>query len=477
MKEGVSKVKFIYTNDIHANIKNVPLLSSFIKSVKYSEETEGEKVIVLDAGDFLDDIVLECYSTNGLSMAQILSNIPYDAITLGNHDIGVSQLNNIAKLREALNIPLLGANLYSADNNSLLNGVNSSIIIELDSMKIGVIGISYNFSERLFKALGGNIRDWKVVLHEEIKKLKSQGIGFIVLLSHLGLPTDLKIPEEFPDINLIIGGHTHDLLEAPMKKKDTLILQAGEKLKHIGVLSVEIDNISGKTLKFENKVILTEELDADYFTLENIRNIQIQLTESLAYELGYCNSDDPSKEGCAHLIAKLMKQKTNVDIGMMNTGFLFTSLSTGEIKDQHLWDMLPYALQPTVINVRGEHLKEAIELFLTQEVQNRRITDYEHKLGTMCFAGLKVVYDSSRDDGSKVINLELDKGDWDDNKKYSIVSNDFIAFGHPKLFPLRNSSEPVLEPYTIRDLLKEYIVKTRHLTLNTDYSTCKLENI
>ncbi|PKG44384.1 MULTISPECIES: bifunctional UDP-sugar hydrolase/5'-nucleotidase [unclassified Planococcus (in: firmicutes)] len=461
MKDNSSNIKIIYTNDIHGSVEKIPSLSNIVNKIKLEAEFSGETVIVLDAGDFLDDLVLECYSTYGIAMAQILANIPYDAITIGNHDIAVSQMKNTIELKKALKTNLLGANLYDLENKSLFNGLESSLIIDLPLTKIGVIGVSCDFPQDSLNILGIVARDWKSVLEEEIKKLKSNDVKFIILLSHLGLPIDLKVAEEFNEINLIVGGHTHDLLKSPIQKKNTLIVQAGETLKQVGILDIKIDNESGEILFLKEDIVSTEKVEDNKFVVNEIKNIQDNLFKELKREIGYNDIEDSTREICAQLLSNIMKQKTKADIGMMNTGFLFKSLPKGRILEKDIWEMIPYSLQPTVFNIKGKYLEEAIRLFFTKEIQNRRITDYEHKLGKMCFAGLNVNFILDETFNSEFMKIELEESDWDPNKVYKIVTNDFIAYGHPQIYPLKKSRNVNMEPYTLRDMFIEYILSMK----------------
>ena len=50
----------------------------------------------------------------------------------------------------------------------------------------------------------------------EAKKLKSQGVNIIIGLGHAGYENDKELARYVPDIDLVIGGHTHTFLYTGM---------------------------------------------------------------------------------------------------------------------------------------------------------------------------------------------------------------------------------------------------------------------
>ena len=63
------------------------------------------------------------------------------------------------------------------------------------------------------------------VLKEVLPEVKEQA-DIIILLSHQGTAVDRLTAEEFSEIDLILGGHSHDLISKPEKINNTYMVQA-----------------------------------------------------------------------------------------------------------------------------------------------------------------------------------------------------------------------------------------------------------
>lgn len=68
----------------------------------------------------------------------------------------------------------------------------------------------------------------KVLISDEIpritteaQKLKEKGVSLIIALGHSGYYKDLEIAELVPDVDVVVGGHSHSFLFSgkPQKKK------------------------------------------------------------------------------------------------------------------------------------------------------------------------------------------------------------------------------------------------------------------
>jgi 2',3'-cyclic-nucleotide 2'-phosphodiesterase (5'-nucleotidase family) len=138
---------------------------------------------------------------------------------------------------------------------------------EVAGVKIGIIGVIWPKTYTIVKA--ANVEGYDFLsatdtLKELIPKLKAGGAKFIVVLSHNGLDDDKMIAEEVPDINVIVGGHSHSTVKDPVKVKDTLIVQAGCKGKYLGKLDLTLDSETGKILKATEKDELIPIIDKKY---------------------------------------------------------------------------------------------------------------------------------------------------------------------------------------------------------------------
>ena len=135
-------------------------------------------------------------------------------------------------------------------NNSIggtneLGEIFPAIIKEVDGEEVGIIGLTTE--DTVFLANPGDDIEFENAIekaNETIDMLEAQGVDKIIALSHLGYQPDLVFAEKVDGIDVIVGGHSHTKLDSPVvveKEEPTLIVQANEYLKYLGVLDVTFD--------------------------------------------------------------------------------------------------------------------------------------------------------------------------------------------------------------------------------------------
>ena len=109
---------------------------------------------------------------------------------------------------------------------------SSRIIKSVHGVKIGLFGLTARFNP-YYHLLGWDAVEIRPVIDEIVKGLKDK-TDIIVLLSHLGINEDQMIARDYPEIDLIIGGHTHHLLKNGEEIGNTLLTAAGKHVQYIG---------------------------------------------------------------------------------------------------------------------------------------------------------------------------------------------------------------------------------------------------
>ena len=244
-KEKFIKISILHTNDMHSHIEpftrgrnkgigGMAQRAALIKKLKQ----ENEHVLLLDAGDiFQGTPYFNMYG--GELEFKLMSEMKYDAATIGNHDFD-NGLSGLYKQLPHAKFPFLCANYDFS--YTLLNGLFEPFkIFERGGVKIGVFGIGIELDGLVPKTLYND-----TIYYDPIEKsnhfanhLKHDlNCDLIICLSHLGFKyknkkiSDIILAEQTKNINLIIGGHTHTFLNQPILKqnseqKEVLIAQVG----------------------------------------------------------------------------------------------------------------------------------------------------------------------------------------------------------------------------------------------------------
>jgi 5'-nucleotidase len=270
------KLTILHTNDMHSHIhpftsgRNKGLggmaqRAALIKQIRKQEE----HVLLLDAGDiFQGTPYFNVYG--GELEFKLMSEMKYDAVTLGNHDFD-NGLEGLKKQLPHANFPFLIAN-YDFSETILKNTFKPYKVFRKGDLKIGVFGIGIELEGLVPKKLYQNTvyQDPISTANHYANLLKQkERCDLVICLSHLGFKykgekiSDMTFAGQTHDIDLIIGGHTHTFLKNPVKQlnldeKEVLINQVGWAGINIGKIDYHfsqndgLKKVLGRSIFIEN---------------------------------------------------------------------------------------------------------------------------------------------------------------------------------------------------------------------------------
>lgn len=278
-QESTVRFTILHTNDEHSHLIPHPAiddhpvmnnsaqggyarLAGAINEIKREKEGIDEPVLILSGGDILGGPAFGWLPLKEGVAAEmkLFQMIGYDAITIGNHefDYGSDQYANYLR---AAGYPeahsetvLLGANTKPPTDHPLTEmNIRSYFIKELSNgLKVGIFGLIGN------DAINKTADPDPVIFDDPIesariavKELLDSGVDIVIALTHSGVYEDRELANAVPEIDIIVGGHTHTPLYEPIKVGKTVIVQAGSYLRYLGVLEMEWDR-EERSLKVVN---------------------------------------------------------------------------------------------------------------------------------------------------------------------------------------------------------------------------------
>lgn len=229
------KLTILHTNDMHSRIEPFPLtdksfggkggfarLATLIAEIRAKEKN----VLLLDSGDvFQGTPYFNMY--HGELEYKLMSRMGYDVGTIGNHEFDEG-LDNIAKQMQHLNFPLVSAN-YDFSKTVLADKIPNYTVVTKAEKRIGVFGLGVALKGLVGKSNYGNTiyKEPVSVANSIAKHLKEEEkCDLVVCLSHLGYSyensriSDIEMVKQIENVDIILGGHTHTLLEKPEQHKD-----------------------------------------------------------------------------------------------------------------------------------------------------------------------------------------------------------------------------------------------------------------
>jgi len=246
-KNELVKITILYTNDTHSRIEPFPpndvespniggfaRRAALIKKIRIQENN----VLLFDAGDIFQG-TLYFNLFKGEPELKLMSEMKYDAATIGNHEFD-NGVEEFSKQLENANFPFISSN-YDFSKTILKDKILPYKVFKIENIKIGVFGLGINPDGLINKNKFG-----KTIYNDALEKANEMSYflkedlncDLVICLSHLGYQHknkqcgDICIAKNTKYINLIIGGHTHTFLEEPTRlnnqdNTETLIVQCG----------------------------------------------------------------------------------------------------------------------------------------------------------------------------------------------------------------------------------------------------------
>lgn len=198
----------ISTNDMHASIEAMPRLATLVKEY----EALGE-VVVVDSGDRVTgNAYVDDDHRPGVPMIELINEIGYDVVTLGNHefDKGHDALNAMV---EASDFEWVCANMTDLKGDSKIKPYTTLSVAGIDLGIVGVVDTDFGG-----RPMGGDasyvdfsFTDDRTTAYEVCQEVAPHH-DYTILLSHMGYDGDRRLAEMQPACNWIAGGHSHDIV-------------------------------------------------------------------------------------------------------------------------------------------------------------------------------------------------------------------------------------------------------------------------
>ena len=280
--EKAYRLTVLHTNDVHSRIDPFPMdggvnqgLGGVAARAEIIEKIrrEEEHVLLLDAGDiFQGTPYFNFYK--GEPEIKAMSTMGYEASTIGNHDFDAGLENLATQLTDHARFPMLVSN-YDFTGTPMEYKYEPYKVIKKGKIKIGVFGLGIEMAGLVPENLSAGTKylDPVVKGNEKAAALKKEkNCDLIICLSHLGYQysdnrvSDKRLANETENIDLIIGGHTHTFLNAPVvfknkKGDDVLVNQVGWAGINLGRLDFDFAKNSKKKLSEASSITVTKKTE------------------------------------------------------------------------------------------------------------------------------------------------------------------------------------------------------------------------
>lgn len=351
----MEEVVIFHTNDLHSHLENWPKIRRYLNQKKKLYESENKTVIIVDLGDFVDRWHPLTEATDGQANIELMNQVRYDAATIGNNEGVGNSKKKLDHLYDQANFDVILGNLFDSTTLKRPEWAKKYKIIETaNKTKLALIALTAPFP-LTYKPNGWTIQTTKEVLPELVKEVQEISDG-IILMSHLGIDDDLKIASMYPEINVILGSHTHHLFRYGEKVNQTQLSAAGKFGLFVGEVHLWFED--GEVVKSTAEAIPTEEFeetDKDKIEVENYLSLghQLLVDKKVASISKTFSVDLHSEHTLMTVVIEALKEKGKTEVAILNSGLFLIDLPVGIVNEDILHSTLPHPMHLIKVTLKG----------------------------------------------------------------------------------------------------------------------------
>jgi 5'-nucleotidase/UDP-sugar diphosphatase len=487
-------VVVLHTNDLHGQvlprkatrikrdpapmIGGLPRVAAYVNRVKAEAEKNGEIVFVVDAGDWFQGTP-EGMVDDGAGFVRALALVGYDALCIGNHDFDHG-IPNLVTMLKTTSLPAVAANLDDKKTQKPVEWVPQFRIVERGGLRVAFVGLVTPATPEITHpdAKTLDFIATSVALDRVMKDLKGK-VDCIVPLTHEGVDDDKKLAAAHPELDLIVGGHTHTFLrtleEGSKKVKEdgiragnTLIVQTGSKAEAIGRVDLWLDKATKKVLESKEKLIdLDEEPKPEFVNAAVMKacdELSARNDARMKEVIGTLTAtaekakDPLASSAMGNLLSDALRAYAVADVGLMNRGGIRTELQAGPITRRDVFEVMPFENNIVVLKLTGAELESLVR----NAVEGKAHSGIEVSGMT-----IQVLVDAAGT--RKLTGIHVGDKPADPTKIYRVAMNSFMADGGDlyieKVPPGEKRTDDVA---LMRDVIEKLFVDKKTVTAATD---------
>ena len=323
-----------------------------------------------------------------------------------------------------------------------------TILTTMYGTKIAVIGATARY-DAFYRTLNWEVTEPRKALALLVQRLRKE-VDMIVCLSHLGISEDELLANECPDIDVILGAHTHHILPKGKVVNGVLLTGGGKFGQLTGHLTISYSHVDKCVMVLEEELIENGQLA----TVPGEEDFLFNLSKAGSSLLGEPIVRLPKtyyKEWfhyspLSNLFAEAVFDYTGADCVMFNAGIFMGDLKKGNVSAHDMHNILPHPINLCLIELTGAELKEIY-------VQAQNEEWWQLQLKGLGFRGIvlgKLLMYNLKMDRHRQLSM---KGEMvDPSKTYKLATLDLFTFGY--FFPaFKYAKKQYYLPDFLRDVL------------------------
>jgi len=411
-----TEIIILHVNDMHSKIDNLSKLAYLADSLRKIHSN----VFLVAAGDnFTGNPVVDMVADKGYPMIDLMNRCGFNVSAIGNHEFDMGQELFNRRMEQAT-FPFISCNIEVTDGIlkqpkpfvTMRAGKDISIVF-LGAIELNDRGIPDTHPS--------NVAGLK--FSEPIKKMKEfaslkEKNTLLIGLTHLGVETDAILADSMPQLDLIIGGHSHTLIEKLFIRNKVQIVQAGANLKYVGKTTLIVEK--GKVTERWDEIIPMSALTRVNPQIQALIDKYNQ-NETFRKVVGVADTPLEGYDALGSLMTDAIRDRLKVDFAFQNQGGIrVQSIPRGNITMKDVYQLDPFNNQIVVYQMNPAEITSLIcNAFNLEKSIDLQVSGLNYTVTTdvegKC-AGVEIT-----DNLGKPLNPAKD---------YSVAVNSYMATGY-----------------------------------------------
>jgi 5'-nucleotidase / UDP-sugar diphosphatase len=487
------ELTLLTTNDLHGRlepfnrytdhgIESTGGLARLAARMDVIEQRAHGAVLRLNSGDTLSGPYNIHFG--GETLFGALSLMGIDAAVPGNHEFDHGP-QAFARALEHCSFSMVATNMEITPENALAGKIVPLLVLERSGMRVLIAGFTTPELEHI-SSPGPDVRVQDPasphVRQKITRGIEQHSPDLVIALTHMGLEEDRRLARHIPEIDIICGGHSHDLLSSGQEirvrhpdGRQTVIVQAGSGGAALGVLHIGLQPGAHPEYNWKPQRI-SASLPQCPRMLDFIASYQAHLPPDRGLTFTHTAIDSREETlrrretPIGNFIADSLREYFNSDAALYNGGGIRGDciLPAGPLTVRDIETMLPFDNRAVVLSMSGEQLRQVLESSVAHLPRPWG--------GFLQISGLRihVNLETPDDSGERIADVDIlgEGGRYyplEPERQYRIVTNTFLASGGNGYYEFNEAAaEPSTTGTAVRAIVMQRLAAQPRLRLTTD---------
>jgi 2',3'-cyclic-nucleotide 2'-phosphodiesterase (5'-nucleotidase family) len=412
----------------------------------------------VDGGDtFSDDLLGNL--TRGEAVIRLMNSLGYQLMALGNHDYDYGS-ERTRELDQIANFPMRAANVVDVKTGRPFLG-DPTIVFQAAGIRVGFLTLTYHntgYTGNPKNYEGLEFKDGIEAVRRYLPDLRGRS-DLVVVLSHLGSVMDRVLAREVPEMDIIIGAHSHDRISNE-RIGDITLVQAVSDNSVLGEIVVSLHGTQIANVESRLHTLWIEAFPEDEEIARQVEALRAPYQDTLEEVIAFAGepicrhyrSESPFDK----LVAEIICAETGAEIAFMPGVGYGVTLQPGAITREALYTLIPHPAKMVTMRLTGDRVLEVLE----QCAANLAPGDPRLIVGGLVqTAGLRWSVDFAQPSGSRVSAVYVRGEAIRKDKSYPIGTHAGMARGLHRYTAFAKGRDVVIHDLQVNELVEKAFAK------------------